>query len=77
MLNASLRNYIDAYILVEGTITVVAQGADAAAIAEDINDKKVVFRNCAPIIKCISKISNAEVYNAEDLDIVMQMYYTA
>ena len=40
MLNASLSNYIDAYILVEETITVVAQGADAAAIAEDINDKK-------------------------------------
>ena len=74
MLNASLCDYSDAYILVEGKITVVGQGGYAAGIAADINNKEVVYKNCAPFIKCISKINNAEVDNAEDLDIVMPMY---
>ena len=48
MLNASLCDYSDAYILVERRTTVVGQGADDAAIAADRNDKEVVFKNCAP-----------------------------
>ena len=43
MLNASLCDYIDAYILVEEIITVVGQGANDAAIVVDINNKEVVF----------------------------------
>ena len=43
MLNASLCDYIDAYILVEEIITVVGQGANDAAIVADINNKEVVF----------------------------------
>ena len=74
MLNASLCDYSDAYILVERRTTVVGQGADDAAIAADRNDKEVVFKNCAPFIKSISKINNAEVDNAEDLHIVMSIY---
>ena len=75
MLNASFCNYRDAYILVEGRITVVGQGANAAATSADRNDNEVVFKNCAPFIKCTSKINNAEVDNAEDTDIVMPLYY--
>ena len=74
MLNASLCDYSDAYILVEGRITVVGQGADDAAIAADRSNKEVVFKSCAPFIKCMSKIDNAGAYNAGDLDIVMPMY---
>ena len=43
MLNASLRDYSDAYILVEGKIIVVGQGADYAAIAAERNDIKTWF----------------------------------
>ena len=43
MLNASLRDYSDAYILVEGRIIVVGQGADDAAIAAERNDIKTWF----------------------------------
>ena len=73
MLNASLCDYSDVYLLVEGRITVIGQGANNAEIGADRNNKEVVFQNCAPFIKCISKI-NAEVDNAEDLDIVIPMY---
>ena len=38
--NTGLWDYSDAYILFEGGITVVRQGADAEAIAADRNDKK-------------------------------------
>ena len=74
MLNASLCDYSDACTLVEGRRTVVGQGADALAIAVDRNYKEVVFKNCAPFIKCIIKINNAEVDNAEDLNIVVPIY---
>ena len=57
MLNASLYDHSDAYILAEERITVVGEGADAAAITADRNNKQVVFRNFAPFIKYISKIS--------------------
>ena len=37
-------------------------------------DKKLVFKNNAPFINCISKINGVKVDNAEDLDVVMPMY---
>ena len=37
-------------------------------------DKKLVFKNNAPLINCISKINGAKIDNAEDLDVVMPMY---
>ena len=73
MVNAVLCDYSDAYISVEGKITIVGKGANAAEIAADRNNKEVVFKNCAPFIKCISKTNNAEI-DAEDLDIVIPMY---
>ena len=50
MQNASLCDYSNAYILVEGRITVAGQEANVAVIATDRNDKEVVFKNCAPFI---------------------------
>ena len=32
------------------------------------------FKNCAPFINCKSEISNTEIDNAKDIDIVMPMY---
>ena len=36
--------------------------------------KKLVFKNNAPFINCISKINDIKIDNAEDLDVVMPMY---
>ena len=37
-------------------------------------DKKLVFKNNAPFINCISKINGVKIDNAEGLDVVMPMY---
>ena len=58
MLKQKLCNYSDAYILVSGPITVVGAGADAAVIAADRDNKKVVFKNCEPLTDCITEINN-------------------
>ena len=63
---------VDAYILVKGKISVNNTAAHGA-IANNIN-KKVIFKNCAPFTKCISKINNTQIYDAEYIDIVMPMY---
>ena len=62
MLQSELCDYSDAYIVVEGTITVTDPN--------DANYKKeLAFKNNAPF--SISKINNTLIDNAEDLDIVM------
>ena len=40
----------------------------------ELGDKKLVFKNNAPFINCISKINGVKIDNAEDLDVVMPMY---
>ena len=72
MLKSSLCDYSDAYILVKGNITVNNTAADGAN-ANNTN-KKVIFKNCAPFTRCISKINYTEIYNAQYIDIVMPMY---
>ena len=72
MLRYSLCDFSDAYILVKGNIT-VNNTAGAGAAANNTN-KKVIFKNCAPFTKCISKINNTQIDNAEYIDIVMPMY---
>ena len=72
MLRSSLFDNSDAYILVEGNIS-VNNTAGAAAVANN-TDKKVIFKNCAPFINCISKISNTQINNADYIYIVMLMY---
>ena len=53
---SSLCDYSDAYILAKGTIT-VPNTAAAEANANNAN-KKVIFKNCAPFINCISELNN-------------------
>ena len=74
MLRSSLCDYADAYILVKRTITITGAGDDAAARQADERNKGVIFKNCAPFTKCISKINDTEIDNAQDIDIVMPMY---
>ena len=58
-----LCDYNDAYILVRDDIT-----AATAPTAQ------VPFNNCAPFIKCITKINEKTADDAEDLNLVMPMY---
>ena len=69
MLKSSLCDFNDAYIIVKGNIT-VNNTAAADANAHNTN-KKVIFKNWAPFIKCINKINNTQTDNAEYIDIVM------
>ena len=62
-------------IFVKGTTTIVGAGADAAARLADEREKGVIFKNCAPFTKCISRINGTDIDNAQDIDIVMPMYH--
>ena len=74
MLRSNLCDYADAYILVRGAITITGAGNDDAARQADERNKGVILKNCAPFTKCISRINNTEIDNAQDIDIVMPMY---
>ena len=74
MLRSNLCDYADAYILVKETITITGSGNDDATKQADERDKGVTFKNCAPFTKCISRINNTDIDNAQDIDIVMPMY---
>ena len=74
MLRSNLCDYADAYILVKGTITITGAGDDDAAKRLDERNKGIIFKNCAPFTKCISRINNTDIDNAQDIDIVMPMY---
>ena len=72
MLRSSLCDYSDAYILVKGNITVNNTAAEGAA-ANNTN-KNLIFKSCAPFTKCVSKINDTQIDDAEYIDIVMPMY---
>ena len=74
MLKSNLCDYADAYILVKVTITITGVGDGDAVKRLDERNKGVIFKNCAPFTKCISRINNTDIYNAQDIDIVMPMY---
>ena len=63
MLRSDLCDYADAYILVNGMITV-----------RDKKDGKVILENNAPFFSCITRINGELIEDADDLDIVMPMY---
>ena len=72
MLRSDLCDYADAYILVNGTITVTA-----AAGANNIRDKKnrkLILKNNAPFVSCITRINGELIEDVDDLDIVIPMY---
>ena len=68
MLRSDLCDFSDAYIVVEGTITL--EGDNEA----NKRNKNLAFKNSVPFINCISKINGIKIDNAEDLDIVMPIY---
>ena len=75
ILRSNLCDYSDAYILVKGTITVTALGANNGA--NNIRDKKkrpLILKNNAPFVSCITRINGELIEDADDLDIVMPIY---
>ena len=76
MLRSTLCGYADAYILVKGTIAITGAGDNDTAKQLYERNKGVIFKNCAPFIKYISRINNRDKRNAQDIDIVMPMYKT-
>ena len=74
MVRSSLCDYADPYILAKGTIAITSAGDDAAARRADERNKGVIFKSCASFTKCISKINNTKIDNAQAIDIVMSMY---
>ena len=71
MLRSDLCDYSDAYILVNGTITVTANAG--ANNIRDKKDRKLMLKNNTPFVSCITRI-NKLIEDAGDLDIVMPMY---
>ena len=65
MLQSDMCNYSDVYVAVKGIITVTE------AYNRDRRNRSFVLKSNAPFISCISKINNASVGNAEDLDVVI------
>ena len=68
MLRSDLCDYADAYILVNGTITV------AGNQPRETQNRTLILKNNAPFVSCITRINNELIEDADDLDIVMSMY---
>ena len=72
MIRSYLCDYSDAYIHVNGTITVpntVVTGAGA-----NNANKKVIFKSCAPFTNCINEINITQIDDAHDIDVVIPIY---
>ena len=75
MLRSDLCDYADAYILLNGTITVEADHIGAGVDENrDRKNRPIILKNNVPFISCITKSNNELIEDAEDLDIVMPMY---
>ena len=69
MLNSSLCDYSNAFIIVKGTITVASTTSqDQPNIG---GNKKVILKNCVP---CVNRINNRQADHAHDIDVIMMMY---
>ena len=56
-------DYSDAYILERDDYTIIGH-----------QTTHVAFKNCPPFTKCITKIEQTTIYDAEDLNLVMTTY---
>ena len=73
MLRSDLCDYADAYILVNGTITVngIANGVENEIVRRN---RPLILKNNAPFVSCMTKINNEFIEDADDLDVVIPMY---
>ena len=74
MLGSNLCDYADTYIPAKETIANNGAGDNDAEKRLDERNKGVIFKNCAPFTKCITRINGTEIDNAQDIDLVMPMH---
>ena len=72
VVRSNLCDYSDSYILAKGAMTV--PNTAAAGTAGSNTNKKVIFKNYAPFIDCITQINNTQIDDAQKIDVVMPMY---
>ena len=65
VIKSNLCDYSDTYILVIGNITATGGGANTSA----------AFKNFAPFSKCATHINEQDVFNADNVEIIMPMYH--
>ena len=70
MLKSNLYDYSDTHIHVTGTKTTDEAGAERL----DKRSKWAIFKNCAQVTDCISKINKTQIDNTKYLDDAMLMY---
>ena len=70
MLKSSLCRYIDSYVLRR---IISRTPAPSPALNPNNSNKELIFKNCVPFTDCISEISNTQIDNAKDNDVVMPM----
>ena len=68
MLRSDLCDYSDAYILINGIITVAGNNP------RDRQNRPVILKNNAPFVSCITRINGELIEDVDDLDIVLPMY---
>ena len=68
MLRSDLCDYSDAYILINGIITVAGNNP------RDRQNRPVILKNNAAFVSCITRINGELIEDADDLDIAMPMY---
>ena len=71
MLKSTLCGYIDAYILLKGTITIVGVRPIIPLRTTNRKNKQVALKTRAPCTDCISEVNNTKLNNAKDLDVAM------
>ena len=59
-------------MLAKGTVTVAI--SSSGGVATNNADKEVIFENCASFINSISRISNTQVDEAHDINVVIPMH---
>ena len=73
MLRSDLCDYADAYILINGTVTVTANAGTNNI--RDKRNRKLILKNNAPFVSCITRINGELIEDdLDDLDVVMPMY---
>ena len=68
MLRSDLCDFSDAYVVVEGYITL--EGDNDA----NKRNKNLAFKNDAPFINCFFKINGVKIDYVEELDVVILVY---
>ena len=72
MLRSDLCDYANAYMLVNDIITVTANAG--ANKIRDKKNRKLILKNNAPFVSCITRSNGELIEDADDLDIVIPMY---